>query len=375
MTGFLIVGCGQTKQLTEMHDTTAEMNETTKDLRDTSKGLGKTTNELLEVSKGLGSKMGGMEATTNGVGQTSNQMKETTNELSDFSRQGGGLQVRELAFKSLRESSSAAKKIKDAAAYFIAFDYQLWSGTGLDTDEARRLELMGRATSEFVKDVQECVVKGQDQANTLAEPDMSEPYAAGNTDACFNAFAVALHKENPKQNEMLKKFPKMKLVTMYSMIEDSLLAEKELNAGRLSLDKVPEYQREIMNNRGLAIRLLQARHNFAAGIFLSQTVPQNSLKDVVKAGLNKYLFGASWKLKMDSYNVSKLHEFSMFMKINLATKSLLRKIGVEPIVNSTVQQFFINLKPVLFDGVERSASTSAAQAELMSLIEEVRGKK
>lgn len=370
----IAVACAEQKKLSEMHDSTVEMNDTTKELlgvtkemRETTEGLDEsttkmreTTEEVVTVSKEMSTKMDDMSTKTV-------EVVRVTDELYDSSRQGVSLQLRRDALDALLRAQSGGKKIEEAAKYFMSFEYQLWTSWGVDGSVEKREELMRAAVAEFLKALNEFTVKGDLAPFAESTGDARDLHGDDNKQASLNALAATVHSLNRKQEEMALKSPAHQTVSMYSMLLESLKLEQEVNEGRIALESLKSYQREILVNKEIAVRLLQARHNHIAVIFLSKVLPQEGLRNRWKAGLNYYLsWGAKWKLDMDALNLAQLKEYAMYLDASLKTRASLAEIGIEPIVDGTLSAFMNGARPVT-EG-KGGGEINAARTELFTLI-------
>lgn len=373
--GFGAVACSEQKKLNEMHDSTLEMNDTTKDLLEVSTDMRETTGELLEVSNDMrtttrevveistemSTKMDGMATRTEEVARTSE-------ELYDASRQGVSLQLRRDALDALLRAQSGGKKIEEAAAYFMSFEFQLWTGWGPDETTEKRDELASNAVAEFLKAVQEFTVRGDVEPFAESSGEAADLHREANKQASFNALSAALHQLNRKQEEMLARSPQFQPMSMWSLLTESLRLEGDVNEGRVDLAALKEYQREVLVNKELVVRLLQARHNFIPAIFLSKVIPQDRLRDRVRAGLNYYLnWGATWNLDLDRFNLTQLKEYSRYLEASLSTRRVLSDLGIEPRIDATLTAFMRGVRPQT-EG-KGGGEISAARVELVNLLE------
>lgn len=356
-----MTACQQQKQLDEMHDSTVEMNKTTKELRDTTvemkqktEKLQENTGEMKTVTTGMSDKITEMGQTTKEMAGTTKEMQATTQELNqvtgelyDASRQGAALEIRRKSLEMLYSAESNGKKIAEAGKYFMSFEFQLWTGFGQDETAEKRDQLLTDAASEFFKDLKEFTVEKAPWFNPFAKPNgKGNIHDRVNKEASFNAIAAAMHRVNRKQEEMHAKNPNVKVLSMYDVILESLRLEKDLNEGRMNSASLKGYQREVLNNKDVAINLLQARHNFIGTIFLNEVLPQEGVGASVRNGLNYYLhFGKKWTLDLtqSKYNLPKLQQLAQYLMGLLNTRQALRDLGVEPQVDSTLAAFIAGL--------------------------------
>ena len=166
-----ILACQQTKQLKEMHDSTADMQKSTQQ---------------------MGSDMSHLKSMTG-------SLKEYTLGLCRGSRQSFGESARdELLKKILDVAVDPADKISEAGRYMMAFEFQ----ARLVCGEALPMELdnlYGDATNEFFKSLQRFntgkPVKPLIEKGSIAKEGENEK----NLEVSFNAMAAALSLLNPFQ--------------------------------------------------------------------------------------------------------------------------------------------------------------------------------
>lgn len=386
--------CAEKKQLTEMHDATVDMRDTTKELnkgtgelKDTTTQLLRQTLDMKETTTHLADISGQMNGKMDDMSKKTSVVSQLTGELYDASRQGVTLDLRRSALKALLEAQSSGKKIAEAAQYFMSFEYQFWTGFGQDETEEKRQVLVDDAVSEFFKSVKEFNVGPSTEINPLAQTSLSNGGGSvalddDNRVASFNAIAAALHRVNRKQEEMHHKNPKVEVLSMLSLIERGLKAEVELNSGAKTLDTLPPSIKEVLNNKSLAVKLLQARHNFIAAIFLAEVspvgaqAPTNTLAPKWATKMLLYLWSTQmgWKANLDRFNVSQLKQFNQYLSAVLATRASLKTLGIEPHVDSKIQKLFqtMNEETTGKGPAKDIGELNAARTELIGLLNELK---
>lgn len=381
-----LVACAEKKQLTEMHDSTERMDKTTKemqgdtnDMRAQTKALKASTDKVADITKRMGDITENMGRITENMGQRTAEMHEQTKrlgkqtgELYDASRQGAALALRRDLLESMYKAESGGKKLADGAKYFMAFEFQFWTGYGPDESEEKRLELMASATSEFFKDVKEYEVD-----SLFASAETIDPLAkhntwfsldsAGNKRATFNALAATMHSLNRKQAEALHETGK-KTTSIYEMIADALRDGKKISEGQLATTEIPAYEKDVLTNQVVAVKLLQARHNFIGAILLSQLKDSAGL--MVKIMNAKFNAGMAWDIKIDSFNQVQLEQFQTYLKGALATRALLRELGLKPEVDPALMAFYKGM--TMKSEGKGSGALLAARTGLIELIEQFR---
>lgn len=345
----VFVACSEGKKLNDMHDATLEMNDTTKQLAKTSDDMKATTQSVNTVSTQMNQKMDKMTTTTDKLAQVTErvgqvtetvgaatvEVKHATEELTDMNRQGGSLGLRRSALKELRAATSAGMKVAQAAQYYEAFEFQLWNNQGQDAAPGKRDSLMKDAVTEFFEVIDEFDTGGETAtSDSFFYPDTNKK------DAGFNALAAALHIVNRKQSEMNQKYPQFPVVSMLTLLQDAMLKEKDLAAGKIAASDLSATETEILAHRKTVVRLLQARHNFIGMIVLAKVSP---VLDGNVSAMRAYYFG--WNMDLDKHTEIELGRYTRYLRGLLATQKFLVSVGIKPVVDSWMGGLMSNPTP------------------------------
>lgn len=385
----LTAACSQTRQLSEMHDSTGEMRDTTKDMAAQTKAMSDTTKNMEQLTAALGVK--------------TEELRAMTGQLLQVGKQGIAMGLRETVMKDLEAATSQVEKLGKAAKYFMAFEFQIWNGLGPDTD-ATRDDQMASAAREFMREVQRYI--GEDAKKygvlSIASPEAAakvqalidkESIAKAQTVAAdrakamqdalkgtngvlsdeakiaiqkasvvsgddieqakedhgyapllpllqqganINAFAVAMHIANPLQDELVRANPNIKEITMYSMIQDALLADKEIEAGNKKPADYPAYVNEVRSFVDVATVLVRARVN-ALGFMamtrvselLSAADPVDQLMQMAKdKGTDDKGNNLNWVFETRNLNSKAVRDTSLFLEGAIKTRDFMKKAGI-----------------------------------------------
>jgi len=458
----LLAACGQLRQLSEMHDSTGEM-------RDTTKEMSQQTKEMNAQTKQMGESTKNMEGLTAALGVKTEELRAMTSQLLQVGKQGISMGLREEILKKLESSTTQVEKLGKAAKYFMAFEYQVWNGTGPDTP-ATRDEQMGSAAREFMREVQrfvgdnarqngviaisspEAVAKVQakidkeaaakaqtiadSRAKTLEEglqarqdAALAKSRASGTTNvkglseaamaaaqkeiekarvvtaddiekakkdndynallpqlkegSTINALAVAMHIANPLQEELVHANPKVQLITMYSMIQEALLAEKEIEAKTKKPADYPAYVNEIRSFLDVAKTLVRSRVNALGFMALTRVsallADADPVEKLTKMSMDK------WSFETSSLNSKAIRDTALFLEGAIKTRDFMQKAGIAEDEIGSTKPVFANGQPNDEMKAAREAVTAAkaaaggevdertaALAELMDRIEQFR---
>lgn len=307
----LLGACEMKKNLDEMHGATVEMNNTTKTMNENTTQMNERTTEL----------------------------KTATGELYDALRQGDSLAARRAALDNLVKIKDPARKLSEAAKYFMSFEFQFWTNEGQDAGEEQRHELAREAAMEFFKDVQQFIPDLKLKPNPMAGQIIATEKS--NLVNGLNSLSVAMHYLNPKQEQRLKEHPEMKPLSMNKIIEESLLAKATIEAGEKSLRDYPAYVHEVLANEPIAIYLLEARYNFLAAILLGKST---NIAHSKLAATRTLL--TDWTLDLSKFNIAQTEEIKQFISGALKTKAVLTKVGVHPHTDVLLKRILKKMKLV-----------------------------
>lgn len=281
--------------------------------------------------------MDGMAENTDKLKVGTEKVRETSDELYDALRQGSAVQVRTQLFKSILESESSGRKIADSVHLLMAFEYQLFNGFAKDQNPEKRLILQAEAVQEFFMLMKDVYVQ-TDKVDVLAQGDAKNIYSVANKEATFNAMALGLHMVNRKQQENVTRTG-MELISMQSMISEALLMETSINNRTMALDQVPIYAKHVLNNKRMAIKLLQARHNMFKVVFLGETSPllEGSSKFAkIKQFATMNLSG--WELDVSAMPLTQVSEFNHMFELMRNTQQLLESLNTPLQKNKWVER-------------------------------------
>ncbi|WP_413293047.1 hypothetical protein ACLSU7_16775 [Bdellovibrio sp. HCB185ZH] len=321
---FSMVACSELKKVDEMHDATVKMSDTTEDMK-------KSTGEL----------------------------KDQTDELYDALRQGNALQLRREAYNSVLQAPTLFKKISEATKYFMSYEVQLWNGLGQDRSSAKRELLEQQAAQEFFMEIEE-LAQRDNSVDPLAEPDAKDITSRDNLTASFNAMAVAMDRTNRKQVENVDRLGETELVSMYSLMEEALLAPRDIpQKGSI---------REVLAHEEKAIQILQTRYNMFPLMFIDMVSKLGDKNLVMQA--KTLLMG--WDLDMSGMNATQVEYLKTeVLQKGIDAKNLLIKLGKTPQMDSKVKRLIDKMK-VQKGAAKLSFTEAQNQQTLINMLKEIR---
>lgn len=300
-----------------------------------------------------------MSDTTEDMKTSTGELKNQTDELYDALRQGNALQLRREAYNSILQAPTLFKKISEATKYFMSFEIQLWNGLGQDKSSSKRESLEQQATQEFFMEIEELAPR-DNSIDPLAEPDAKDISSRDNMTASFNAMAVTMERTNRKQLENNDRLGERTVVSMYSLMEEALLAPRDVpQKGSI---------REVLAHEEKAIQILQTRYNMFPLMFIDAVSKLGDKNKVMQA--KTLMMG--WDLDLSGMNATQV-EFlkTEVLQQGLDAKNLLIKLGKKPEMNSKVARLIDKMK---VKKGEAKVSFTAAQDQqgLVNMLKEIR---
>ncbi len=332
-----VAACGEQKKLHEMHDSTQNMEQTTQKMSDTTKDLKGKTDELAA----------------------------TTDELYDALRQGNALQLRREAWNSLLQAPSMFRKISEAAKYFMSFEFQLWNKHAQDVTVEKRNILSQQAAKEFFMEIEELAPE-ENSINVTAQADGNDINSEENKNAAFNAMAISMSQINRKQLSAIEG-SQHNIITMYSLMEEALLAKSSLQKGTANLGTKEPFVREILAHEAKAIQLLQTRYNIFPLMLIEAAThisEQNILTKIKMA-----TFG--WELDLDKMNAVQLDYYQKeLLDEALRARDLMLKLGIKPELDSTLARLLSKMQ-IKSSGDAKNAKIGVMQLKLVDSLKDI----
>lgn len=335
----LVVGCSEQEKLNDMHDSTVNMEKTTRDMSANTVKMKDQTESLEKLTRNV---------------------KVITDELYDALRQGNSLQLRREAYESLLKAPTFFKKLSEAAKYFMSFELQLWNELGQDATPEKREILKQQAAQEFFLEVEELALR-DGSVNPTHTADPGNIDSEKNRSAAFNALAVTMHQINRKQLRTLKALPVEKTVSMYSIMEGALLLPKDQA-------QTSGAAREVLVHEARAIQLLQARYNVFQMIFVEAVgdLSSKNFLQQMKMALDGWEFdGAKLSPTAAEYLISDVLNHA------LSAKNLLVKLGHKPVLDSTLAKLLNGMKIKSTIDTKNTAAV-ARQEKIQNLLQQLK---
>ncbi|MBL7543025.1 MAG: hypothetical protein JNL11_04375 [Bdellovibrionaceae bacterium] len=350
------------KNTQKMGDDVEAMKKETKDVNESIQGMQDKMNQVNDNINTFNKKVDGMNGTLDSLER---RVGTGIEETYDGLRQGDSSNLRRIAFQGLIQAKSHEKKLLEASQYLAGFEFYFWRGFGIDNKKQRLDDLLSGAAEQFYKDIYE-LYNYKPGVFAMADPELGEAF---NKEASFNSIAATLHRDNPKQKEnialLAAKGIQIEEMNFLKIIKKGLLAKADVESKKTSLDQVPGYLKEVINNEPISIKLLQARWNFLAIAALDKNFhfKQN--------GAFRYMRSAwglvtKWELDFSKLNSGQIADQNLYLRMAKDSRDFLNSIGVETKPDVLLVAFINRMKPVKIDKL--SASNNVVAAENLQII-------
>lgn len=262
----------------------------------------------------------------------------------------------------LRDSSTdMGSKLTAAKKYCIAFEYNFWTGNGMDNLLYREF-MLDEALEEFYREMVDIHADFRatspielNKANTLTK--------------AFYAIASTAHFENIQQEIIVKKKKRVKLTSLYDVMKSAL---EKYETGKI--DSLTHAEEVVVRGQNLQITkdLINARMNFMLALGIKDFVASDDMNTLEKGSglLYKLTRGRLGALHLDSELESQnlITQSDIFKKIDGARKAkdILDKYGYEVRVDRSLRSILSHL---YIEGEDFQTSSSNDQAKVQEIYE------
>lgn len=347
------------KNVDDMHRSTVHMDKTTTDMNTTTKEMSETTSQMNDRTKSMAETTEAMKTITEKMNETTQKVAEIsamlglqTDEMYNSLRQGDTLNARRQELESLLKARETPAKLSHAAKYFMAFEFQFWTGHGQDNEDELE-ELYASAAREFLREAQELIPNNEYIVKPYAQ-NKGDLDSDNNRYQSINALAATLHMQNLKQELMIKKNLRLEM-TMYKMIEISLRASKEIEKGTKSVSDFPLFVKEVLVYEEVARYLIKARYQFLGVMALAKISNiQDGMIEIAK------MFIFNWRMKLSKLNSVQIEEIAKWYNSACNSREILRFLGESTALDSKTKQFYKHLRITEFGtGTQKKSDIEA----------------
>ncbi|WP_419171998.1 hypothetical protein [Halobacteriovorax sp.] len=294
------------------------------------------------------------------LGATTDDMSDTTSQLySQLRSAQSSVERRDVFGLILNDKVEMGQKLTNAAKFFMAFEFNLYTGIRPYDNPAIRDMLFFDAVEEFYKNmasVYETDVKGEFNVKKAMEKGKMTPIHTGkwslkknNYEQAFYAVAAAMHKVHHRQTYNANKNGFAE-ASIYTLMKDALVKD----AHGATLSKYEEYM-VAGNNKEISIALLKARID----IILALAIKDSMDKDEASfwPGLLHVITGGKLgKLELPSTfetsNEATMKEANKKIEEALKCYDFLLSIGVEHKIDEKVKNIFDNVELPELDNIQ-----------------------
>jgi hypothetical protein len=349
----LLTACSATKDMDNMSKTTQDMSAKTSAMADTTSHLASTNDSVLSSIKDTNTTAkdtdASVKASTTAVQQSSISVAQSTVQTTKIAtseqfiygdgRQSSSLVDRkQLLLPALENALKMPNKTDNAAEYFSSFEYQLWKNNGAD-DSAKLDQLQAQAMQEFTDTLQDYLPTDFPKIPDLKSKDKTTE----------NLFALAVTAQQINPNAVQNTVP------MIQLIEQGLLLNTQLNAGKIAENSLKDYQRIVLRNYQLLVYFVQVRENYLAAMALAQVSNVAEASDIELA---KELI-TGWKPAIDGLNLEQIVTYGSWMAAATAEGNYLTTLGEPTKVDDKMKLFASKVKSA--DASDTSTHGQAAQ--------------
>ena len=299
---------------------TVEMAKTTQDVKAATDAVAKKEDQLVQSTEAVKSATEKMGTTIEDLSKQSTAMRKDIGSLYQDLRQGDALKVRGEALNRMVAAQTLQEKLASAAKYFVAFEFQLWKGTG--ADNAGRLDLLRRdAVTELLYAVDAYVGPNSDSWSV-------SPAARDAKSLNLYALVATLDMVNTNQQTEEGGVATEAIAGgMMTLLTDGLGARASLDSGKLLESDLPKYQEAVLLAEAKAQYLIQLRQNVLPALLVNQlaTTGSKTLSELELVGMA--LFPWTAKVGEKERNLAELQYFATLLDKTLVARDALVKMG------------------------------------------------
>lgn len=290
-----------------------------------------------------------------------NQSKKTNRQVDDgklMQRKSEASNKRiDIFFNELRETKEFAAKITLAATFFKAFEYQTWTGVGIDTPEYREV-LKKDAVAEFFRNLTALKERIDKKRNLLFFKEKVKTNSNDTDVLSLYALAVAMHKNHYQQirlddsgkatqdiaDEFFHVEEGFEKQSMYQLIKSALVHQVQEEQNESVHADIKPYIKEVLIYEELAEELIHLRHEMLLSMALAK------ISDIQKTGVPglgikakmRYL---KWDAKYPELNLSQQDNVNKYLETALKAKVFLEdELGVNPRVSKNIRKIYKNMR-------------------------------
>lgn len=252
----ILAGCGAVNKPIRTMD---EMNNTTKDMSDTTSEMNEKMADMNQKTASMDDRMVDTNKNMEEMKKQMGEMGKDMTHLGADARQAIALITRLAALDAMNKATEIEGKYAAMGQFLSAFEFQVWKGIDLDTEE-RREELFHSAMSEFFRTFAGAIATHKQNLSISSnDAEMKNLYAA----------AALLHYENPNQELFLKDTP-YEVATFYSLFKDIIALHQEVKTGAKKIEELKGWEKEGLVWYEQIVYLMRLRANILTGMAINR---------------------------------------------------------------------------------------------------------
>ncbi len=294
------------------------------------------------------------------LGETTDGMSDTTTQLySQLRSAQSSVERRDTMELILDDKIEIGQKLTNAAKFFMAFEFNLYTNLKPYDDLAIRDMLFFDAVEEFYKDmasIYDTDIKGEFNVKKAISKDKMTPIHTGkwslkkrNYEQAFYAIAAAMHKKHHRQEYNAQKNGFL-AVSIYTLMKEALLKDSQ----GATLTEYEEYM-VAGKNKEISIQLLKARVDFILALAVNDAMDADEasfwpgLLHVVTGGkLGKLELPSTF----ENSNEATMKEANKKIEEALSCYDFLLSIGVKHKLDKKVKNIYKNVELPKLDDIQ-----------------------
>jgi hypothetical protein len=323
----------------------------------------KTTQAMKETTERMEVKTGAMNSKVENT-------DENSAKLGMLMAQGQSSDFRDAQFQRMVEAEAFIEKMDFAVKFMYSMEFQIFSDEGIEGFDTEKL--LEEAKAEAIKEIPK---KLNGFFNKKIRAGISGIEQDSDSENFF-AIACALHYKNPKQAEFRKGMG-LETESMLDMIVEALSKKESIENGSLKINELKKFEREVLKEEALFVRLLEVRHRFIPAMAIARiSKVEDGLFHKADMLLTKWRPTFLNPKRATEMNIVELDYINEMLSHSVYAKKVLSEQGRDSRLSPTLVKMIKNMdltvnpkRPVILGDVAQSSINSMAQsfADLISL--------
>ena len=292
--------------------------------------IGLTFGQLMSCSKLDDTAKNAKQATVNS-GVAADAASQSREEIANgrvMTRSGSSSASRREALEQIPKVKSLAQKITEASKYVKAFEFQLWTGQRYDTDEYK-LRLYEDAMEEFFRAIYE--LADDKSVAHMVEKGKINPFKIIGSGKSKDIMAVAIAMHGVHNVQELVTVPRedknADTTSIYGLIKEGLRKAEMVEAGKMQMSDLEEYEQTVYDYREEARALVEVRYN---GMLTLAIARLSNIKESMLKGLANIYLGLprSFESKFYEMNIGRQFQTNVYLDGAIKTQRFMREVNI-----------------------------------------------